>query len=156
MEIKLHEHYEIVRACMRSLKRPRVAEQGASVFRSQYNTVIQSLDDRERTIMSELCSTRKLDQMYYEGALTLWMRVKCLYYWDCRDKQQICTCKPECKLKHHLLVALHLCMRYCGPTCIEYHNTTVLQGTETWTGLNKDVLFRAELEMCQALNWIFF
>lgn len=139
----------------RVMKRPRIVSDGESVFRSKHFPTVLPLTERERTIMSILCRARKLEQMYYEGALSLWMRTKQHYVWNCIN-QQVCICKPECQLKHFLLTALHLSIKYCGPACVEHHATTVLQGSETWTGLTRVKLYEAEIQMCQSLEWVFF
>lgn len=133
---------------------PSGDENGRSVFHHSGPEMISFLDDRDRAIMNQLCQARKLEAMYYEAALALWMRVKHRYYWDCQSSR--CICRPECKLYQHLLIALYLAIKYCGPSCVEYHTTTVLQGSETWTGLTKSLLYSSEVAMCEILNWTFF
>lgn len=106
--------------------------------------------------MAALCRARSLDPMYYEGALALWMRAKHAYRWDCEALEK-CECGPgRCALQHRLLVALHLTIKFCGPTSVEYHATTALQASETWHGLTKTKLYEAEIDMCRVLNWVFF
>lgn len=134
-------------------RRPKVKTDCAILY-AERPIPIMALTSRERELMRQLCSARKLDLTYYEAALTLWMRTKHEYRW-CQNGT-LCKCVPECKLYHFLLTALHLAIKYCGPAELEYHSTTILQGKETWTGLTHPKLFQAELLMCRQLNWLFF
>lgn len=147
-------------------RRPRYEEKSYTVMHATQELSIMPLTGRERDLMRELCSARKLDLFYYEGALSLWMRVKEAYTWCNAQQQQkqqehcpcSCSCRQskECKLLHYLLTALHLTLKYCGPDNVEFHATTLKQAKETWEKLTAKVLFQAEISMCRQLNWVFF
>jgi hypothetical protein len=137
-------------------KRPRIMQllEGCSVF-SNAPIPVTLTTQRERSIMAKLCSERKLALMYYEGAMSLWMRVRFSYQWRCDGCRRGTSCR-DCGLIHLLLVALHLTIKYCGCSDTAYHTTSMQQAREKWHHITKQKLIDQEILMCQRLNWMFF
>lgn len=99
--------------------------------------------------MSALCSARRLDPFYYEGALVLWMRVRSSY-------MDYTTALLHNCLIERLITALHLTIKFCGPSDTTYHCTTLLQASEHWHDVTPQKLLAAEIDMCCKLDWHFF
>jgi len=138
----------------RPYRRAKLVLDGISVFCQAEPIRISQPTSRERAIMAQLCCERSLEAMYYEGALSLWMRVRSSYQWSCEACQNS-TC-TDCHLFHMLLVALHLTIKYCGPADTVYHWTSIRQAQEKWRDLTQLELIQQEVDMCRRLNWKFF
>ena len=117
---------------------------GTSVWGTTGTICPCELSDTERAIMSELCHKRHLDNFYYEGALSLWMRAKAFYPCD------------SARLPELLLVALTLTLKYCGPIWTMHAATSIELAQEDWPAMTYSALLKEEMTMCQRLNWEFF
>lgn len=107
------------------------------------------LRQEDRDVMATLCGARVLPCCYYEGALTLWMRVKTDYVTDLERG-------GEAELKSLLLVALGLCVKWMGPKDVTH--ASMASGKARGDGVvwGRGELLERELRMCAGLDWDFF
>lgn len=116
-----------------------------SLFSVRQRPLVLHLTRVERTVASELCSKRRLGNLYYEGTLSLWMRVKSCY-----------PLGDPVYVRRQLLIAMFLTIKFCGPAWTTFEHVTVDAGRADAPELTKDMLLEEELAMCTLLQWKFF
>lgn len=142
-------NYQLLYPTTNRLMQPKRARREAghsrSVFRATTPPVVSPLTSEEREYMSSLCAARNLSRIYYEAALTIWMRCKHCY-----------SSSSSGDLKLSLLTALLVTIKWMGPADLTHHTTSVRQAQEDFPDLTVYRLEKLEVTLCQNIDWVFF
>ncbi|KAG5182875.1 hypothetical protein JKP88DRAFT_272844 [Tribonema minus] len=102
----------------------------------------------ERDLMMTLCARRRLPVCYFEGALSLWIRVK-------SDYQE--SLKQDGERTILMITALFITVKFMGPQSLTHHAVTLDKAREDgWKDVTSESLMTRELTMCQFVNWDLF
>jgi len=122
-------------------KRARL-QNSKSVFLKQHEEAVCGLTADDREFLKQLCATRNLDQVYFEGASVLYMRSKSL------------SGKHSQKLL--MLACVHITVKFCAPPWVTKASVKLHQAQEVEKGLNVAKLCALELDVLHQLNWQLF